>query len=192
MDNILSWKHHIDLLNKKLCMACYIIRNVKAYMSALSLKMIYHTFFHSAMRNGIIFWGNLSHSSTIFRLQKKKRQLELWKDVGTVSCRNLFKKLQILSLTSQCILSLLMFVVQNKNLFSRSTENNNIDTRQRNNLYLLQANLTIYQRGAYYSGIKIINNFPLDIKNVTYNQKGLKLLWIKFIHLFILYNVRVP
>jgi len=109
-----------------------------------------------------------------------------------VSCRNLFKKLQILSLTSQCILSLLMFVVQNKNLFSRSTENNNIDTRQRNNLYLLQANLTIYQRGAYYSGIKIINNFPLDIKNVTYNQKGLKLLWIKFIHLFILYNVRVP
>jgi len=34
-----------------------------------------------------------------------------------VSCRNLFKKLQILSLTSQYMLLLLMFVVQNKNLF---------------------------------------------------------------------------
>jgi len=34
-----------------------------------------------AMSFGIIFWGNLSHSSIIFRIQKR-RQLELWKDVG--------------------------------------------------------------------------------------------------------------
>ena len=33
-----------------------------------------------------------------------------------------------------------------------SIENHNIDTRQRNNLYLPQANLTIYQKGAYYLG----------------------------------------
>ena len=31
-----------------------------------------------------MFWGNLSHSSMIFRPQIK-RQLELWKDVGTES-----------------------------------------------------------------------------------------------------------
>jgi len=47
-----------------------------------------------------------------------------------VSCRNLFKKLQILPLTSQYMLSILMFVVQNKNLFSTNIENHNIDTRQ--------------------------------------------------------------
>jgi len=33
------------------------------------------------MSYGIIFWGNSSHSIIIFRIQKKK-QLELWKDVG--------------------------------------------------------------------------------------------------------------
>ena len=55
-----------------------------------------------------------------------------------ISCRNLFKKLQILPLTSQYMLSLLMFVGQNKQ------ENHNLDTRQRNNLYLPQATLTIY------------------------------------------------
>jgi hypothetical protein len=64
-----------------------------------------------------------------------------------------------------------MFVVQNKNLFSTNIENHNIDTRQRNNLYLPQANLTIYQNGAYYSGVKIFNNLPLEIKNVAGNQK---------------------
>jgi len=70
-----------------------------------------------------------------------------------VSCRNLFKKLQILPLTSQYMLSLLMFVVQNKHLFPTNNENHNLDTRQRKNLYLAQTNLTIYQKGSYYSGI---------------------------------------
>jgi hypothetical protein len=53
---------------------------------------------------------------------------------------NLFKKLKILLLISQYILSCLMFVVQNKNLSSTNVENHNIDTRQRNNLctYLKQ------------------------------------------------------
>jgi len=61
-------------------MACYTIRNAKTYMSALSLKVIYFAFFHSAISYGIIFWGNSSHSSITFRIQTS--QLELWKDVG--------------------------------------------------------------------------------------------------------------
>jgi hypothetical protein len=89
MDNTLSWNNHIDLLVEKLSTACYIIRNAKTYMSASSLIMIYYTFFHSAMSYGIIFWGNSSHSSIIFRLQKK-RQLESWKDVGIESCVEIY------------------------------------------------------------------------------------------------------
>jgi len=79
---------------------------------------------------------------------------------GNRVCRNLFKKLQILPLTSQYMLCLLMFVVQNKTLFLINNENHNLDTRQRNSLYLPQANLTIYQKGAYYSGIKILIIYP--------------------------------
>jgi len=40
MDNTLSWNDDIDLLVKKLSMACYEIRNAKTYMSASLLKMI--------------------------------------------------------------------------------------------------------------------------------------------------------
>jgi len=74
-------------------------------------------------------------------------------------------------LTSQYTLSLLMFVVQNKNLFLTNNKNHDLDTRQRNNLYLPQANLTIYQKGTYYLGIKMFNNSPLEIKNLAGNQK---------------------
>jgi len=63
-----------------------------------------------------------------------------------VLCRNLFKKLQIVPLTSQYMLSLLTFVVQNENLFLTNNKNHNLDNRQRNNLHLPQANLTIYQK----------------------------------------------
>jgi len=103
-----------------------------------------------------------------------------------VSCRNLFKKLQILLLTSQYLLSLLMFVVQNKNLFSTNIKNHNTDTRQRNNSYLPQANLAIYQKWTYYSGIKMFNNLPLEIKNIAGNQKRFKTALKQFLYTYIL------
>jgi hypothetical protein len=66
------------------------------------------------MSYGIIFWGNSLHNAIIFRV-KKKEAIKIMEGCGNrVSCRNLFKKLQILPLTSQYMLSLLMFVVQNK------------------------------------------------------------------------------
>jgi hypothetical protein len=70
-----------------------------------------------------------------------------------VSCRNLFKKLQILPLTPQYMLSFLMFVVQNKKIFVTNNENHNKDTRQRN-LYLPHANLNIYQKRSLLFGNK--------------------------------------
>jgi hypothetical protein len=64
-----------------------------------------------------MFWGNSSHSSLIFRIQKKE-VIRIMQGCGNrVLCRNVFKKLQILPLTSQYMLSLLMFVVQNKIFF---------------------------------------------------------------------------
>ena len=51
---------------------------------------------------------------------------------------NLFKKLEILPLTSQYMLSLLLFVVQNKTFFSTKNENHNIDTRQKIYTFLKQ------------------------------------------------------
>ena len=105
-----------------------------------------------------------------------------------LSCRNLFKKLQILPFTSQYILSLSTFVVQNKNLFLTNNENHNLDTRHRNNLYLPQANLTIYQKGAYYSWIKTFNNLPLGIKKVAGNQKKFKIALKKILYAYSFYT----
>jgi hypothetical protein len=95
-------------------------------------------------------------------------------------------------LTSQYLLSLLMFVVQHKDLFITSVESHNLETRQSNDLYITQANLSIYQKGAYYSVIKIFNKLPSNIKNVNGNIAKFKTTLKKmFIHEFILHIKRI-
>jgi len=53
-----------------------------------------------------------------------------------------------------------MFVVENKSIFQLKSEMHGINTRQNLNLYQPQANLTLYRKGVYYSGVKIFNNLP--------------------------------
>jgi hypothetical protein len=64
-------------------------------MSASSIKIIYHAIFHVVMSYGIMFWGNSSHSTIIFRMQINVIRIMEGCGYG-VSCRDLFKKFQIL------------------------------------------------------------------------------------------------
>ena len=82
VDNKLSWKPHIDHLINKLSTACYVIRSVKPHVNTNAIIMIYHSLFHAVMTYGKIFWGNSSHSTQVFRMQKK-RQLGLLQGMVT-------------------------------------------------------------------------------------------------------------
>jgi hypothetical protein len=88
-----------------------------------------------------------------------------------VSCRHLFKKLEILPFVSQYILSLILFVVKNKNYFTLNSENYTKITRQFNNFYQPGTNFTIRQRGVHYMGIMIFNNLPPYIKDTSTNVR---------------------
>jgi len=41
VDCTLSWRDHIDLVTKELSTMCYLLRNIKPYLSRSILKMIY-------------------------------------------------------------------------------------------------------------------------------------------------------
>jgi len=65
------------------------------------------------MSYGIMFWGNFSHSSVIFKMQK--RVIRIIMGYGyREPYRELFKELKILTLSSQCVFSLLLFIVNNR------------------------------------------------------------------------------
>jgi hypothetical protein len=75
-----------------------------------------------------------------------------------------------------------MFVVQHKDLFITSMESHNLETRQSNNLYTPQGNLSVYQKGASYSRIKIFNKLPSNIENVNGNLTKFKTTLKRFLY----------
>jgi hypothetical protein len=89
----------LKTLDKKLSAACYTMRSVKPLMSLESLKIVYYAYFHSIMSYGLIFWGNSSHSSNIFKIKKNIIRI-LTGCRRKDSCRNLFRKPTILPLQS--------------------------------------------------------------------------------------------
>ena len=93
------------------------------------------------------------------------------------SCRQLFKDINILLIQSQYIYiySELLFVTKHKDQFLSNSQVHKINTRQTFDLYVPTANLTVYQKGVYYSGIKIYNHLPTAIKDLSDDKNKFKL-----------------
>jgi hypothetical protein len=125
LENTLSWNTHIDTIVPKLRSVTFAIRMVKLFLSQDSLKMIYYSYFHSIMAYGLILGGNSHYSNTIFNLQKRIIRIIVGLR-GRDSCREHFKKLKILPLQSQYILSLLLFVVGSRSYFKKNSDIHNI------------------------------------------------------------------
>jgi len=83
------------------------------------------------------------------------------------SCRELFKTMEILPFCSQYIFSLLLYVVSNKHFFTKNLKVHNHDTRSANNFHLPITNLTKYQKGPHYAGIKSFDHLRTHIKSVV-------------------------
>jgi hypothetical protein len=83
------------------------------------------------------------------------------------SCTELFQRLEILPLYSQSIFSLSIFMINNKHLYNANNQIHSVHTRFKTNLHPPIPNLTKFQKGVYYSGIKIFNNLPHGIKDLA-------------------------
>ena len=127
LDNALTWKTHIDILMPKLSTACYALRMLKQTVSQ-DIR-IYYAYCHSLMNYGIIFWSNSNYSGKVFKLQKRVVRIRPG-SVSKDSGHDLFKNLNILTLLSQYISSLLHFVITNRDQYMFNSEIHGRNTRQ--------------------------------------------------------------
>jgi hypothetical protein len=132
------------------------------------------------MSYGIIFLGNSMHSNLIFKIQKRIIRI-IMKTRNKDSCYPLFRQLNILPLYSRYILSVSIFVVKNLDLFKFNSAIHSINTRQGSDLHLPTNKLAKVQKGVYYSGIRIFNNLPQDIKNLLNDVNKFKQALKKFL-----------
>ena len=77
-----------------------------------------------------------------------------------------------------------MFVVKNKNFFKTNSEVHKFTTRYNHDLHIPIANLTLFQHGVWYSGIKIYNQLPLPLKELSNDIPKFKVA----LHRFLLEN----
>jgi hypothetical protein len=110
--------------------------------------MIYFAYVHSIVSYGIIFWGNSTHSNLIFKIKKRIVRI-IMKTSNKDSCLPLFRQLNILPLYSQYILSVLIFVVKNLDIFKFNSAIHSINTRQGSDLHLPTNNLAKVQKAVY-------------------------------------------
>jgi len=83
------------------------------------------------------------------------------------SYREFFKLLKILPLSAQYIYFVLMFVVNNRNLFLDNAELYTTKTRNSNNLHPPLSHLTKYQKGVHCAKIRVFNHLPTSIKSTV-------------------------
>jgi len=163
VDSRLNWSIHVQHLNKKLATAIYMIHRTKKFATYQCAKTAYYAGFHSRFYYGIQVWGASSAAREVFILQKRAIRA-LCGLRPNESCREYFKKEEILTVAAVYILTCVKHVHQNKDNFSQNNDHHNHDTRYRNQLQIPYHRVTTTQQGVGYWGIKCYNHLPEHIK----------------------------
>ena len=131
---------------------------------------MYFACFHVHLRYGVILWGGDTESKKIFRLQKKAVRIR--GRVGQhVSCRNLFKDLNILILPCLYISEVVCKTRSNWEQMKQNEEIHDHSTRQKSDFHTQYCRTTLFKNSYEYVGIKLFKKLPYTIKKVEKSQE---------------------
>lgn len=108
-----------------------------------------------------------------FSSYKKKAVRILCNKRSRESCRQLFKQENILTLSEQYIYDILSHIADNFDSFLPITEVHNYNTRNNKNLFTPTTSLSLFQKGSYFTAIKIFNSLPSQMKELIHSNKKL-------------------
>jgi hypothetical protein len=125
-------------------------------------------------------------------VQVTKENKRIISGVGSKSsCRGLCRKFNILPVVCQYILSLMLFTVDNQNNFQTNLNIHAINTGNKNQLHFPSASLSCLQKGVFYSGIRIFNSLPDNIRNLRNDKVQFKKELQKYLVTHSLFNYRI-
>jgi hypothetical protein len=120
------------------------------------LRMVYFAHFYSQTSFCVIFLCSSSSMRNDFIIQK--RAIRIMMRLGpTSSCREGFKKMDILRIPCFYIYTLKLFGVKNLNIYQTNSSVQDVNTRQQNKLHMPLLRLSSILRCVYYSSAKIFN-----------------------------------
>ena len=131
---------------------------------------MYFACFHVHFRYGVILWGGNTESKKIFHLQKKA--VRIIGRVGQyVSCRNLFKDLNILTLPCLYISEVVCKTRSNWEQMKQNQEIHDHSTCHKSDFHIQYCRTTLFKNSYENVGIKLFNKPPNTIKKVGKPQE---------------------
>jgi hypothetical protein len=124
---------------------CYALWNIIHIVSTEMLKLIYFVQAHSVISYGTIFGGSSTSVHKVFIMQKRIIRI-ITNTKPRESCKKIFKMMGIMTLYSQYIYSLLLFIINNKNLFIINDKIHEHKTRVYKEIHMPAVKLTKYER----------------------------------------------
>jgi hypothetical protein len=82
-----------------------------------------------------------------------------------------------------------MFVVKNKDLFKMNSDVHTFNMRFNHDLHFPVVNLTLFQKGVWYSGVKLYNHLPSTLKQLSYDISKFKVALKRFLATNAFYTV---
>ena len=147
---------------------------IKSLTNVTSTRLVWNAYFayvESKLRYGIIFWGREKKYPFRYFNYKKKVIRSITGTHKRTSCRPIFRKFKILTLTSLYILEMLCFLKKYKGDMKHNSEIHGHNTRRKQDLQ--QCNTTLYQKSVMNMGTKLYNKLPIQIKQLD-TYKGFK------------------
>lgn len=169
IDNMCSWKQHVQTVCSRLNSFVYPLRQIAQTVSKKAAITAYYGYANSLLRYGIVVWGRCPDVENTFRIQK--RCIRAIFGINQIdSCRPYFRKYNILTLTSLYILDACVFVYKNKSLFQQASAvtSRNARTQYKHKLFRPNTRLTLASNSSFIMCIKIFNNIPFALRDMTF------------------------
>lgn len=162
IDSTLSWGTHIEKICGKINSVCHSLRVMAKYVSYSTLRIVYFANLESIIRYGVIFYGNSRDIEKVFIVQKRALRIMLGLK-SRETCRGKFRSNNILTVSAIYVQECILFFFNNKHLFNDNVPQMVYPTRTMNYNYPVHR-LTMSERGALYSCIKLYNKLPRVIR----------------------------
>jgi hypothetical protein len=170
IDSQLTFKYHIDELNKKISRAIGVLYKLRPFVTSKILSNVYYAIVYPFLLYGIVIWGNTckTYLEPIHILQKKFVRMATYKDGFPIipgpltHTPPLFKKLKILTIYEILKLQIGLLVYESINNIGPS--NNIIKFTMVSEIYSHET------RYAYYG-----NFYINSARTIRYGTKGLKI-----------------
>ena len=167
IDNHLKWACHVDQLCKKLSTQVFALRILSKNVNEFALKSVYFAHVHSLIMYGLEFWGQAADHVTdrVFKLQKKAIRILAGVPPRT-SCRDLFKKFEILPMPALYIAQVLIFFKKQPHYMADWNKfDHNYNTRNKDKIVLTQHKTSAYEKGLMYAGQYYYNKLPKRLRS---------------------------